>query len=82
MDYFLHCLYPQKVVNEGYKHKKFLLAPLAALFYRLSHIKMASLSMIAMITTHNSNYYRLKILVTHMDFVITFVILATLKNYD
>jgi len=38
--------------------------------------------MIAMITTHNSNYYRLKILVTHMDFVITFVILATLKNYD
>ena len=57
MDYFLHRLYPKNVVSEGYKHKNYLLAPLAALFYRLGYptLKMASSPMITMITTHNSN---------------------------
>jgi len=48
MDYFLHRLYPKNVVSEGYKHKNFLLAPLAALFYRLSHIKNG-------VVTHDSD---------------------------
>jgi len=46
---FFASFVPQNVVTEGYKHKNFLFAPLAALFYTLSHVKMASSPMIAMI---------------------------------
>ena len=41
-------MYPQNVTSEGYKHKNFLLAPLAASFY-ITVLKMAPSPIIAMV---------------------------------